>query len=588
MTPTLVDILVRHAEEQPGRPAYITLDQSEQETGRRTFAELDARSRRLAAWLVSERLSGKTILLLLNDAFAFVESFTGCLYAGSIAVPVSIPRPNKPLTILRAIARDADVACVIAGRTEASYLRAPIAEEVPNAVWLYSDDIDHFDAGGPSVRVRPDDLAFLQYTSGSTGSPKGVMVTHGNLVQNEAAIQHGVRLSRESCAVNWLPLYHDMGLIGNVLQPLYTGFTTVLMPPVAFIQRPGRWLRAIARYRGTLCGGPNFAYDLCVDKTTEEERAGLDLSSWEVAYNGSEPVRARTVQRFIEAFAPARFRATSFYPCYGMAESTLYVTGHVFGTRPTILQVDPEALALGTVQIAASPSAAAGDTPPHDTSGRNSIAVVSCGFPVLGTRVLIVDPDTRTPLPEGTVGEIWVNGGSVCAGYYRKPGATNETFHARVAGGGSERFLRTGDLGFLHDGHLYITGRLKDLIIIRGRNHYPQDLEATAQQSHPFLQRDGGIAVALDDRGQAAIAIAHELTREGWHAADPKLVTAAVREAVAAEHGVQVGRVLLLKPGRLPRTTSGKLRRAACRAMIEAGEFDVRETLTPTTTEGTL
>jgi acyl-CoA synthetase (AMP-forming)/AMP-acid ligase II len=555
-TLTLVDRLEHHAMAQPGRNGFTYLENGERETGSRSFSHLDARARVIASWLTRNGYAGKHVLLLLRDGLEFIDALMGCLYAGVVPVPAVVPRPNRSLSTLLAIATDAEAAGAITKRDDEAYLKPAMAESLPHMSWLCLDEVDGNADEWSGRKIEPDDLALLQYTSGSTGTPKGVMVTHANVMHNLAAVQHSMRLSQESLFVGWLPLFHDMGLIGNMMQPLYLGIPCVLMPAVAFLQKPVRWVNAISTYRATVSGAPNFAFDLTVDKTSLEQRAGLDLRSWEVAFNGSEPVRAETIERFATAFAPAGFRRTSFYPCYGMAESTLFITGVSQGTEPTIFPFDSSASAAGDDQ--------------RDQNANAGKKLVGCGYPAPGTQIAVVDPESRVTLPDGIVGEIWVGGGSVGAGYYKKPLQTKEMFQAHTADTGEGPFLRTGDLGFMRGGQVFITGRIKDIIIVRGRNHYPQDLEVTAECSNPMLAKGAGAAVGLEDDRQTTIAIIHELTREGWRRADRGAVTGDIREAIAAKHGLHVSRVVLIKPGSLPRTTSGKVRRSACLAMAQA------------------
>ena len=542
---TLVDRIDLHAAERPRASAYTLLEDGADVSVTRTFAELRSRALTIASWLAPRDVRGRPVLLMIRDGLQFIEAFLGCLYAGAIAVPMAFPRPQRQLSALRSIIACSDARAVLASRAETQPVMDVLSDVAGAATWLFMEDA--VATGTLPHRPVPGDIAFLQYTSGSTSSPKGVVVTHGNLMCNEAAIQTAMALDRNTVFVGWLPLFHDMGLIGNVLQPLYLGIHCVLMPPVAFLQRPIRWLAAISKYRATVSGGPNFAYDLCVDRTHAEQRRELDLSSWKVAFNGAEPVKAQTLERFSKAFAGAGFRRSAFYPCYGMAENTLIVTGVKSGTEPV--------------------------TDDIEVSGRvTHKRVVSCGSAVVGTRVAIVDPDTRWRLPDGEIGEIWVAGDSVARGYYRAARETEETFGARLATG-EGAFLRTGDLGYLREGHLFVTGRIKELIIIRGRNHYPQDLEETAAGANPLLVRGAGAAVALESE-RAVVAIVHELTREGWRSADRNEVAEDVREAIAQAHGVTVGPVFLIRPGSLPRTSSGKIRRALCRQLIESGEFE--------------
>lgn len=553
-TLTLVDRLEHHAATRPGSRAFVYLGNGEQETGGRSFAQVDARARAIAACLTHHGLAGKRVLLALRDGLEFIDALTGCFYAGVVPVPVAVPRARKSVSPLLAIATDADIAGVLTGAEEEAYLRPAMAESLPDLSWLCLEDVDEAGGGWSRRLIRPDDLALLQYTSGSTGAPKGVMVTHANIMHNQAAIQLSMRLSQETLFVGWLPLFHDMGLIGNVMQSLYLGVPCVLMPAVAFLHKPLRWVTAISAYKGTISGAPNFAYDLAVEKTLPEQREALDLSGWQVAFNGSEPVRPETIERFAAAFAPAGFRRRAFYPCYGMAESTLFIAGPAQGTEPKIVPLEP------------SLSAAAEGASGIDIA-ESGASLVGCGCAEPGTKIAIVDPASRRSVPAGSVGEIWVRGGSVAPGYFRKPAQTEETFQARLADTGEGPFLRTGDLGFVREQQLFIAGRIKDVIIVRGRNHYPQDLELTAGRSNPYLVKDGGVAIGLEDGRNTTIVIVHELTRDGWRKADCESVVADIREAVAANHGLHVGRVFLIKPARLPRTTSGKVRRSACRSM---------------------
>ncbi|HEX4959260.1 MAG TPA: amino acid adenylation domain-containing protein [Thermoanaerobaculia bacterium] len=568
---TISEILEKRATEQGERPAYVFLSYSEAGVAeeRLTYAELDERARAIGASLQAAGAGGERVVLLLSPGPDFVASFFGCLYAGAVAVPALPPRRRGADPRLSAICRDARprVALTTAGQLPAlesaaaeipelaAALRmAPASQETPGAAdWRRPD-------------VRPESLAFLQYTSGSTSSPKGVMVSHGNLLHNEELIRLAFAQSSESVVLGWLPLYHDMGLIGTVWQPLYTGAVSLLMTPGAFLQRPARWLEAIARYRATTSGGPNFAYDLCVRKVGEAQREGLDLSSWVVAFNGAEPVRAGTLRRFAAAFAPCGFRAAAFRPCYGLAEATLLVSGWREEGEPRVRALDAEALE----RHEATDAGDAGDT-------ARSRELVSCG---LGMQtVLAVDPESGESCPPGRVGEIWVAGPSVAQGYWQRPEETAATFGARLADG-SGPFLRTGDLGFVAAGELFLTGRLKDLIILRGRNHYPQDLELTAERSHADLSAGGGAAFSVDaiGAGEERLVIVLEVVRHavaGLDAGTAEEIAAAVRLAVAGEHEVSVAEVVLIRPETLPRTSSGKVRRRACRHLYLEGGLRV-------------
>ncbi|HSK77422.1 MAG TPA: AMP-binding protein, partial [Thermoanaerobaculia bacterium] len=568
---TLAGALRARVAERPNQLAFTFLADGEAEAGRLTYAELDARATAVAAALARSVPPGERALLLFPPGLDFIAAFFGCLYAGVVAVPAYPPRPNdRSQTRLRSIARDAEpkaaltTSAILAGAEGPKGLLA-IAPELGGLRWLPTDSLDLCTGGSGRELPDPDpeSVAFLQYTSGSTSAPKGVMVTHANLVHNERMIGAAFEQDEESVVVGWLPLYHDMGLIGNVLQPLHAGGRCVLMSPVAFLQKPLRWLEAISRYRATTSGGPNFAYELCLRKIGSEEKAGLDLSSWRVAYNGAEPVRAETLERFAEAFAPCGFRRAAFFPCYGLAEATLFVTGGEPGRFPRVEAVDAAALERHEVEPA----------PPESPTAR---LLVSCGRASLGQRVVVVDPEAGLEQPPGRVGEIWIAGESVARGYWKRDEATERDFNAFLLGardGGEGPYLRTGDLGFLRDGELFVTGRLKDLIIIRGRNHYPQDIELTAERSHPDLRPGNGAAFSVEVGGEERLVLVHEVERRRREGLVE--VAEAVRRAVAEEHEVQVHEVVLLRVGTLPKTSSGKVQRRLCRELYLADELAV-------------
>ncbi len=539
--------------ERPDQVAFTFLADGGAEAGRLTYAGLDARARAVAAALRQAAMPGERALLLYPPGLDFIAAFFGCLYAGVVAVPAYPPRPHdRSQARLRSIVQDAEPRVAL---TTSSVLAgvsglAALAPELGAIRWIATDALE--EAGEEETpEPDPESIAFLQYTSGSTAEPKGVEVTHANLLHNERMIGAAFAQDESAVVVGWLPLYHDMGLIGNVLQPLHAGGRCVLMSPVAFLQRPLRWLEAISRYRGTTSGGPNFAYELCVRKATPEALAGLDLTSWRVAFNGAEPVRAETLERFAATFAPCGFRPEAFYPCYGLAEATLFVAGGELGRRP---RVAPAAL---------------------ETPGAHR--VVSCGRPWLGQRLAVADPETGAECPPGREGEVWIAGPSVARGYWRNPEATARDFNAFLLATGEGPFLRTGDLGFVTGGELYVTGRLKDLVILRGRNHYPQDLERTAEASHGDLRPGNGAAFAVETGGEERLVIVLEVERRRRANLEDNLteVAEAVRRAVAEEHEVQVWEVVLLRAGALPKTSSGKVQRGLCRRLYLAGELPV-------------
>jgi natural product biosynthesis luciferase-like monooxygenase protein len=542
--------------------AYTFLRDGEEEEESLTYGELDRRARAVAAELHARGARGERVLLLYPPGLEFTAAFLGCLYAGAVGVPAYPPRQNRNALRLWAIVSDARAKFALTTptiRSRIEKLPDRPAELAAAHQWLTADDapaVGHEGWRGPEL--AGDDLAFLQYTSGSTGAPKGVMLTHENLLCNAALVYRAVGHTPEDKYVSWLPTFHDMGFMAGLLQPLYGGLPCVLMSPASFLQRPSRWLRAISRHKATTTGGPNFAYDLCVRRVTPEQRAELDLRSWSVAFNGSEKVRPETLERFAEAFAPCGFRREAFYPCYGLAEATLMVSGGRKGAPPVIKAASATALKAGA---AAAP---AGD--------EKRQLLVGCGETMRGQTVAVVNPETLSRCAPGEVGEIWVSGRSVAQGYWNRPDETERTFRARLSDGGGP-YLRTGDLGFLDGGELFITGRLKDVIIIRGFNHYPDDIEKTVERCHPALRPGGGAAFSVEAEGEERLVVVHEL--EHRQHAEPDAVVEAVREAVAEEHEVQVYAVALIRAGSIPKTSSGKIQRRACRELFLSGGLDV-------------
>jgi acyl-CoA synthetase (AMP-forming)/AMP-acid ligase II len=404
--------------------------------------------------------------------------------------------------------------------------------------------------------IAENDIAFLQYTSGSTTTPRGVMVTHGNLLHNLSMIEKCVGQSGQRQAVNWLPPYHDMGLIGSILQPLYSGFPMTLMPHLLFLQKPYRWLQAISRLRATASSGPNFAYDLCVSKIKPAQRELLDLSSWEVAFNGAEQVYHKTLDRFAEYFAPCGFRREAFLPCYGLAEATLLVTGGPRSRPPVITHVVSSGIEQNQVIISAN-------------SENNARTMVSCGHDMHNQKVKIVNVETMTECSEDQVGEVWVSGPSVTHGYWNKPAETKSTFKARLSDNGREIFLRTGDMGFVREGGLYITGRLKDLIICDGNNHYPNDIEKTVESAHPAIRPGGCAAFSINNSASERLVIIAEIEQQPLVEADE--IIKAIRKAVSLHHDLRVDDIKLTKAGYIPRTFSGKIKHYLCKSNYLTG-----------------
>jgi amino acid adenylation domain-containing protein len=559
---SFVEVLRTRAHEVPERVAYTFLVDGEAQEVKLTYGELDQQARSIAVRLETQRLHGGRVLLLYPPGLEYIAAFWGCLYAGVVAVPAYPPRMNRNLERLQAIVADSEAAGILTtastlARMEPLLAQTPGLEKVCRVT---TDDVPLDLAGGwCAPEINHESLAFLQYTSGSTAIPKGVMVTHGNLLHNESLIQRAFRQTPDSIIAGWLPLYHDMGLIGTVLQPVFVGGRCILMSHVAFLQRPMRWLEAISRYRATTSGAPNFAYDLCTRKATAEERETLDLSSWTTAFNGAEPVRARTLENFAAAFKSCGFSSAAFFPCYGLAEATLFVSGSFKSDFPIGKSFAAKALEQNSVV----------EVQANDNETRT---LVACGSPGDEQQIVIVDPETGVPSEPGTVGEIWVAGKSVTSGYWKRPEETKLTFGARISGNDDVSFLRTGDLGFLHEGELFVTGRLKDLIIIRGRNLYPQDIEKTVQESHVQLRPGGCAAFSVDVNGEERLIVVQEAERG---ASLGEEVVNAIRQAVAEEHEVQPYAISIVKAGNVPKTSSGKVQRRASRKLFLSNGFEI-------------
>ena len=623
---TLVDLLRNRAIESPEEIGYSFLIDGETETVNLTYQQLEQRSRAIAAYLQSVCPPGEVALLLYQPGLEYITTFFGCLYAGVIAIPAYPPRPNRSLERIQTIIRDSKAKIGLASQSIISSLK-PRASETPeldNLNWLATDQIpDNLAQKWLEPNINEETLAFLQYTSGSTATPKGVIITHQNLLHNSSLIHQCFGHSAQSKGVIWLPPYHDMGLIGGILQPLYGGFPVILMSPLMFLQSPVRWLQAISRYQGTTSGGPNFAYDLCVRKIKPEQIQTLDLSSWEVAFNGAEPISAEVLERFTNTFAVCGFRREAFYPCYGMAEATLIISGGNKLSPPVKTQVVARALEKNQIVLV------------YPTEGTKTL--VGCGQSLPDQQIKIVHPEKLTLCAEGEVGEIWVSGPSIARGYWHKPEETKQTFAAYLAEAPEkEPFMRTGDLGFLEAGELFVTGRLKDVIIINGRNHYPQDIEWTVEQSHHLI-RPGCIAsFSVEVKGEERLVVVAEVERNfrqllgGSQNSTPspphprgEVITPlktpkvgsqkynstneptalvgikfisqrngksgkensdnsqelikSIQRSVLRNHDLQIYQILLLKPGAIPKTSSGKVQRYACREGFLAGTLQIFE-----------
>jgi acyl-CoA synthetase (AMP-forming)/AMP-acid ligase II len=581
---TLLDCLAWHAARTPDRLAYKFLPDSG-EPYALTYRQLQDRVRGLAIQFHAVADVGDRALLLYPPGLEFIAAFLGCLAAGVVAVPTYPPRRNRKIERVQGIMADCTPRLVLTTSSVLTLLDGTWLQAAGITNVLATDTVEAREVHTrPLPELRPEMTAYLQYTSGSTGTPKGVIITHGNIISNEVTIQHNSGYTPDSVMTCWLPLFHDFGLIGGVLQPLFVGFPSILFSPTSFVQEPVRWLRAVTDYRVTTTGAPNFAYEHCVRRITDEQKRGLDLSSLKVMKNGAEPVRAETLDRFAEAFAGCGFRPAMFLPCYGLAEATLFVSGGPPEDPPRRLWVGATALEAGRVEPA-----------PVATPGARCL--VSCGRLGYETRVVVADPEARAELPPGRVGEVWVKSAGVGRGYWNRPDDTRDTFQNYLAGGDGP-FLRTGDFGFLDGGELFVTGRGKDLIIIRGRNIYPQDVEALVERVIPFAEPNGCAAFGAEADGEERLAVAVEADRElvravraaekgraasgpsGPEGPPPSLAALdalidRLRQAVRDELEVSVHAIAFVRPGAFPRTSSGKVQRRACREGLLDGTLDV-------------
>lgn len=603
-TATIVDFLRWRAEHQPHRRSHTFLEDGEVESQHLTYLQLERRARAIAAQLQERRLEGQRVLLLYPPGLEFIAACYGCLFAGAVAVPAYPPDPSRlaqSLPRLMSILGDCQPSAVLSTTRAMAWLKVlsvqsrlarPLAHlPLPAALggerlrglaamdlrqlealaWVATDRIADALAGQwRPVATSADSLAYLQYTSGSTAQPRGVMIRHGNLIANLAMGTQLTRVTEDSSAVGWLPLYHDFGLVCYAMGSAFNGCYSVLMSPLDFLHKPVRWLQAIARYRTTHNAGPNFGYDLCVRRTTQAERAALDLSSWAVAGSGAEPVRQSTLESFAAAFGPSGFRARAFYPSYGLAEATLFVSsGKPEDAAPQTLRLSAEELERNRVTLQSEVEGAA--------AGR-VVQLVSNGRPGPQHQVLIVNPDTLAPCPPLTVGEIWFRGPSVAAGYWGRPQESGQTFRARPADSPGEAdlagdYLRTGDLGFLWEGELYVTGRLKDLIILHGSNHYPLDIEETVWSSHPALRPGCGAAFAVEEDGAERLTVVQEIDER--EALDYPLLAQTIRLAIQERHQAAVSTLVLIRRRSIPKTSSGKIQRRACREQLHKGQLAV-------------
>lgn len=564
-TPTMVDLVRHRSVTTPEKTCYIFLKDGEDQEVKISYREFDRKVRARGAVLQRTFALGDRAVLLYPAGLEFNLSFFGCLFAGIIAVPTYPPnftKISRSMPRLFSILSDAKPKAILSTPEIIALLKPMIDDqpEIQTLDWIATEDIPDEDANAWKMPpIDENTLAFLQYTSGSTSTPKGVMVSHKNVLYNSQMIMHAFENSAKDTMFSWLPAYHDMGLIGGIIHPLYVGATGILMSPLHFLQRPFRWLRAISHYKVTVCGSPNFGYEWCLKRVKSAELKTLDLSSWRLAFNGAEPVRAETLRRFSETFAESGFRPETHYPCYGLAEATLFVSGGRAKEVPTILNINRHELLKNFEEVS--------------TSSENFADFVSCGINWLDQKILIVDPETHLECEQGKVGEVWVAGQNVTSGYWQNPKATDEAFNAHLAGTGEGPFMRTGDLGFFREDELFIASRIKDLIIIDGLNHYPQDIEATVEKSHPGIREGFAVAFSIDERGSERLVIVAEFRQRFKDSQEE--AKAAIRRAISESHEIPVHDIVLIQMRTLSKTASGKHQRHLCKAEYLSGTLSL-------------
>lgn len=565
----LVDVIRWRADNQGDWPIYTFLLDGEKKEEVLTYAGLDLRARAVATWLRSQGRTGDRVMMLFPPGLDFMATFLGCLYANMVAIPLYPhlrPKKDKVLKRIEGVAQDAEPLVVLHNDVVAR-VKDRVVEQAQSLGELNWKNISEIPVSWAQdyelPKIKGEDLAFLQYTSGSTSTPKGVMVSHGNLMANLYQIYQHFGCTVDDHSIIWLPPYHDMGLIGGILEPAYSSFRATYMPPAYFLQRPFRWLKAVSERGGTISGGPNFAYEYAVKKVRPEQREELDLSGWRTAFSGAEPINGKTLRQFAEYFAPCGFSPKQYYPSYGLAEATLMITGHADRGVPMIETFDAAALE----QHRAVPRA--------EGSEGELRTLVGSGSVVPDMTVRIVNPDTLTALSEGEVGEVWAKGDNVARGYWKRPQQSEETFFAHIVDTGEGPIMRTGDLGFFKDGQLFVTGRIKDLIIIDGSNHYPQDIEWTITGSHPVIRPHGAAAFAVDTEAGEKLVVVAEIDRRALRDMEdvsPADIEKGVRSAVSNFHDLRI-HDLRLTTQRIPKTTSGKIQHHQCKKDYLEGKF---------------
>ena len=562
---TYTEVIKNRANSNPAHTVFRFLNDGVNENESFTYKQLETRSKALGAAMQEVGKKGDPVLLLFQPSLSYIASLYACFYSGFVAVPAYPPRRNRGIERIFTIIEDSGARiCLISQQVYEDIQRNFKDNELFGKLkWIVYEDVhdDKCDAF-KDIIIEPQDTALIQYTSGSTGHPKGVMISQLNLLYNSEYIRQTFHTSRDSVGVHWLPLFHDMGLIGGILQVAYVCGLNINMPPMAFLKKPLNWLKAIEKYKGTIAGGPNFAYDFCVEKITDEERNDLDLSSMEVFFCGAEPIRKSTYESFSKSFKVSKSKPEQLYSCYGMAETTLIVTGGYSYAKPVYLTVNHSSLLNNIVETI-------------DENDKNGISLVGSGHTWLDTKIEIVNPKTMQKCSHDEVGEIWISGPTVAAGYWNNPEETKRTFSAMIAGLKEGPFLRTGDLGFFHEKELFITGRIKDLIIIRGVNYYPNDIEFSIQNAIPELRQNGGAAFPITDDESEKLVVVQELERTAMRDTDHNLIIEKIREVIAEEHELEVHSIVLIRAGSIPMTSSGKIQHRQTKYEYLHGDLSV-------------
>ncbi len=562
---TLVDAFEGHCSRHPEKVLYYYLEDGIQPSTQITYLEMRLKARALAARLQKGFEKGDRVLLLFPPGIEFITSLFGCFYAGLVGIPSYPPRKNRMFDRFEAIIVDSSPSVIMTTKKIHEDILKNFGEkESLTAIdYVIVEDVkDEWAESWKDPGLQKEDIALLQYTSGSTGSPNGVMISHQNIIHNSEVIRQAFGHTEELMGVNWLPGFHDMGLIGALLQPAYVGGSNAMIPPATFLTQPMNWLKAISNFRGSTAGGPNFALEYCVERFQEDKLEGVDLGSVRPFFCGAEPIYAESLELFAEHFARYNFSRSQFYACYGLAEATLFVTGGSLEDDPIYLTLDGSEIKQRKVLVV-------------DDDHAEAKTFVGCGYPWVGAKVVIADPEKNEVLPEGHIGEIWTASPSVAKGYWNKPGKSQGTFQTKLADTGEGPFLRTGDLGFIHKGQLFITGRIKDVIIIRGMNHYPNDIERTVENAHESIQPATGAAFSVEVGNEERLVVVFEVRRTHMRDLDEKAVFDAIRIAVAEVHLLDLYAIVLIRPGSIPKTSSGKIQRFKAREEFLEGSLQI-------------